>query len=103
MASPASSLKPRLLAALLSLATLAATATEVNTASQAELERIKGIGPALSQRLLDERARAPFTDWVDLQRRAGGVKAASAVRLSAAGLRVNGDAYPEPPDAPASR
>lgn len=68
-------------------------ATEVNTASQADLERIKGIGTALSQRLLDERAKAPFTDWADLLRRTGGVKAAAAAKLSAGGLTVNGSAY----------
>jgi competence protein ComEA len=80
-------------------------ATEVNTASQAELERVRGIGPALSQRLLDERAKAPFSDWADLQRRAGGVKSAAAARLSAAGLTVNGSAYAAAaaPDTPASR
>ena len=97
----------RAVAAVALAALLAATAgaTEVNSASQAELERVRGIGPALSQRLLDERARAPFSDWVDLQKRAGGVKAAAAQRLSAAGLTVNGSAYAgaEMPAAPASR
>lgn len=68
-------------------------ATEVNTASQADLERIKGIGTALSQRLLDERAKEPFADWADLLRRAGGIKASSAAKLSAGGLTVNGSAY----------
>jgi len=84
----------RAVAAVALAALLAATAgaTEVNSASQAELERVRGIGPALSQRLLDERARAPFSDWADLQQRAGGVKSAAAARLSAAGLTVNGSA-----------
>jgi competence protein ComEA len=82
--------------ALAALLIAAADATEVNSASQAELERIKGIGPALSQRLLDERARSPFSDWADLMKRAGGVKAATAARLSAAGLTVNGSAYAVP-------
>lgn len=86
--------------ALAALLAAAAGATEVNTASQAELERIRGIGPALSQRLLDERARAPFADWADLQKRAGGVKAAAAAKLSAGGLTVNGSSYPTA-DAPA--
>lgn len=91
-----------MLAAMLAAA---AGAAEVNTASQAELERIKGIGPALSQRLLDERAKVPFSDWADLQKRAGGIKAAAAARLSAAGLTVNGSAYAAvaDPAAPASR
>ena len=92
------------LAAVLLLAALTALATEVNSASQAELERIKGIGPALSQRLLDERAKAPFQDWADLLKRAGGVKTAAAARLSAAGLTVNGSGYADlPATTPASR
>ncbi|RZU02640.1 ComEA family DNA-binding protein [Rivibacter subsaxonicus] len=98
-------LRAALLAVALGALAPLSGAAEVNTASQAELERIKGIGPALSQRLLDERAKAPFSDWADLQKRTGGVKAAAAQRLSAAGLTVNGSAYAgaEAPATPASR
>ncbi len=60
---------------------------EVNTATRAALESLPGLGPALVQRLLDGR---PFKDWADLMRRVPGVKAATARKLSAAGLRVAG-------------
>jgi competence protein ComEA len=63
---------------------------EVNTASRAELESLPGLGPALVQRLLDGR---PFGSWADLMQRVPGVKAATAKRLSAAGLRVAGTQY----------
>jgi competence protein ComEA len=63
---------------------------EANTASRAELESLPGLGPALVQRLLAAR---PFTDWADLTRRVSGVKAATARKLSAAGLRVAGQPF----------
>jgi competence protein ComEA len=71
----------------------AASALEINTASQAEIERVKGIGPTLSQRLLDERAERPFSDWSDLRRRVPGVGATAARRWSAQGVTVSGQAY----------
>lgn len=63
---------------------------EVNTATRAELESLPGLGPSLVQRLLDGR---PFTGWADLMQRVQGVKAATAQRLSAAGLRVAGTQF----------
>ena len=85
-------------AALATLAPLllfagSALALEVNTATQAELEQMKGIGTALSQRLLDARAERPFDDWSDLMRRVPGLRAPSARKLSAAGLTVQGRPY----------
>lgn len=67
---------------------------EVNTASQAQLESLPGIGPALAERLLKAR---PFADWADLRRRAKGVGKATAAKLSAAGLRVNGQPFMSSP------
>jgi competence protein ComEA len=63
---------------------------EANTATRAQLESLPGLGPALVQRLLDAR---PFADWADLMKRVPGVKAATAAKLSRAGLRVAGQAY----------
>jgi competence protein ComEA len=67
---------------------------EVNTANQAELERVIGIGPDLSGRLLAERAKGAFKDWVDLQKRMAGIGPVRARKLSAAGLKVQGQGYP---------
>ena len=63
---------------------------EANTATRAELESLPGLGPALVQRLLAAR---PFADWADLLERVRGLGAASAEKLSGAGLRVAGAAY----------
>jgi competence protein ComEA len=44
---------------------------DINQATQAELQRLPGIGPKMSQRILDERARAPFKSVDDLRRVSG--------------------------------
>ena len=41
---------------------------DVNNAKQAELQKLPGIGPKLSQRILDERARARFKSIDELRR-----------------------------------
>jgi competence protein ComEA len=48
------------------------TPINVNRAAQAELQKLPGIGPKLSQRILDERAKAPFKS-IDELRRAPGI------------------------------
>lgn len=86
------------LAATLSNTALASSANassgvELNTATEAELDSVRGIGPDLSARLLAERAKAPFRDWADLIARVKPMGPAQAQRLSEAGLRVNGQPY----------
>jgi competence protein ComEA len=70
-----------------------AGATEVNTATQADLEKVRGIGTSLSKRLIDERTKKAFADWSDLAERVRGVGPSSAQKLSEAGLKVNGKPY----------
>ena len=77
---------------LLAVASIAA-ALEVNTASQAELESLKGVGTVLSAKLVKARSVQAFTDWSDLMKRVPGVRAATAARLSAGGLTVAGAPY----------
>lgn len=84
-----------LLALLLAWAVQAGhAAVEVNTASQAELESLAGVGPDLAERILAQRRQRTFDDWRDLIGRVRGVGRASAGRLSAQGLRVNGQPLP---------
>jgi len=80
-----------LLLALMSAAAFAAV--DVNKASQAELEAVKGIGPTMSTKIVDARKAGPFADWSDLQSRVKGVGPASASKFSADGLTVNGTSY----------
>ena len=88
-------------AAVLALASAAAfAATDVNKASQAELESVKGIGPSMATRILDARQTGSFSNWGDLQSRVKGVGDGNARKFSADGLTVNGAAYAAS-DAPA--
>lgn len=82
-----------LLGAMLCCSTL--FAADVNTATAAELDAIKGIGPAMSARIMSEREKAPFKDWEDFKTRVKGVGEKNAAKLSDAGLTVGGGAYPQ--------
>lgn len=91
-----------LLGALLALCTAAAFAgVDVNKADQAALDSVKGIGPSLATKLLDERKKGNFKDWNDLIGRVSGVGAGNAARFSAAGLTVNDASYAGAPPAAA--
>ncbi len=68
-------------------------ATDVNRATLAELDAIPGISPALSQRIVSQRDRAPFASWPDLIARVHGIGSAAAARFSANGLTVNGKTF----------
>jgi competence protein ComEA len=79
-------------------------AVDVNRATQAELEAVKGVGPGLSGRILQARQAQPFKDWNDLVDRVAGVGHGNAARLSQAGLTVGGNAYdPAAKPAPAPK
>jgi len=85
----------KLFAALLALvASAALAAVDINKATQADLESIKGIGPVISTKILDERKKGgPFKDWNDVLTRVKGVGEGNASKFSADGLTVNDKAY----------
>jgi len=68
-------------------------AVDINQADAAELDSIRGIGPAMSSKILDARKSGNFTDWDDLIARVKGVGQGNAVRFSGQGLTVNGASY----------
>ena len=72
---------------------MAFAAVDVNTATSAELDSIKGIGPVKSALILSERKKAPFKDWNDFVTRVKGVGTNSAAKFSAEGMTVNGASY----------
>lgn len=71
-------------------------AVEVNKANAAELDSIKGIGPAMSSRILEARKKGDFKDWNDFLSRVKGVKRRNASKLSDAGLTVGGASFSSP-------
>jgi len=77
-------------ATVLATMTNAICAIDINQASEMELDGIKGIGPALSGRVLQERSKGEFRDWRDLLGRVKGLGSVQASRLSAQGLTVGG-------------
>ncbi len=87
-------MKKHLVALLLSLGTITAfAAVDVNKASEADLDSIKGIGPGTSAKIIEQRKAAPFKSWGDLMTRVSGIGAKRAASLSEQGLTVNGEAF----------
>lgn len=78
-----------LLTMLLSMAAAWAQ-VDVNKADAAALDSIRGLGPAKTKAILEERKKGEFKDWGDFAQRVKGIGEKNAVKLSEAGLQVNG-------------
>lgn len=87
-------LKKILAATAMLFAVASWAAVDANKATEADLDGLKGVGPALSKRILDERKQGEFKDWPDFMSRVKGVKEKSAAKLSGEGLTINGQAFP---------
>jgi len=74
-------------------ASLSFAAVDVNKGTAADLDGVKGIGPAISSRIVDERKKGNFKDWNDFIERVKGVGEGNAAKFSEAGLTVNGSAF----------
>jgi competence protein ComEA len=69
-------------------------AVDVNKASAAELDAVKGIGPSTSKTIVDERKKhGEFKSWEDFITRTKGIGESKAASLSKEGLTVNGAEY----------
>jgi competence protein ComEA len=83
-------------AALIATMSFAFAQVEVNKADQVALDGVKGVGPKMSKTILDERKKGgDFKDWADFESRVKGVGEKNAVKLSEAGLTVNGQSLPK--------
>ncbi|CAM2169120.1 competence protein ComEA [Burkholderia latens] len=79
----------------LSVAAGLAAAVEVNTADQAALESVKGLGPVKSKAIIDERTKnGPFKDADDLANRVKGLGTKSVGHLEENGLTIGGSSTP---------
>lgn len=68
-----------------------AVSVDANAASAAELERVRGIGPALASRIVAARSTGgQFRDSDDFRRRVRGVGEANLRRMLASGLVLGG-------------
>ena len=78
-------------------------AVDVNKATAAELDGIKGIGPAISGKIVDERKKGNFKDWNDFIARVKGVGEGNAAKFSAEGLTVGGTGFKGAAAAPTAK
>ncbi len=84
-------------ALVMGMTSVVMAAVDVNKATAAELDSIKGIGPSISKRILEERAKGPFKDWQDFIHRVNGVGANNAAKFSKEGLTLNGQSMSADP------
>ena len=68
-------------------------AVDVNKATAADLDGLKGIGPGISGKIVDERKKGDFKDWNDFIERVKGVGDKNAAKFSAEGMTVGGTSY----------
>lgn len=87
----------KLLAFFAAMSLVAAfAAVDVNKATEAELDGIKGIGPATTKQIVSERKKGEFKNWDDFVTRVKGVGDKNAAKFSAEGLTVGGTSYQGP-------
>ncbi len=96
-------IKKLLAVAAMWIAAAAFAAVDVNKATAAELDGIKGIGPGISGKILDERKKGNFKDWNDFIERVKGVGEGNAAKFSAEGMTVGGAGYKGVAAAPAKK
>jgi competence protein ComEA len=66
---------------------------DLNKATEVQLDGLKGLGPAMTRQVMDERQKAPFRDWPDVMQRIKGIGPKKAISLSEQGVQVQGQAY----------
>lgn len=96
-------LKKLVAVALMMYAAMSFAAVDVNKATAAELDAIKGIGPGISGKILDERKKGNFKDWNDFIDRVKGIGDGNAAKFSAEGLTVSGATFKGVAAAPAKK
>ncbi|MDO4904718.1 MAG: helix-hairpin-helix domain-containing protein [Lautropia sp.] len=70
------------------LAAAPSWALDINTATPTELQTLKGVGPRMAERIVAERAKAPFASFAELSQRVKGVGPARVKAWRAAGAAV---------------
>jgi competence protein ComEA len=92
-----------LISLLLCFAPTVWASVDANTASEAELDRLGGLGPSTTARILTARDGGMFRDWKDFMQRVKGIKPATARKLSAGGLTVNQISFENAPSGAAGQ
>lgn len=79
--------------ALCFAAHIAHAAVDINKATEAELDSVKGLGPGTTKLILEQRKSGTFKNWDDVIDRVKGIGPARATKLSAEGLTVAGEPF----------
>ncbi|MFZ9429326.1 MAG: ComEA family DNA-binding protein [Burkholderiaceae bacterium] len=81
------------------------TMIDLNQATRAEIEAVRGVGVELAERVLSARAHGPFRDWQDARRRVKGLGKRAMAGLAEAQFHIAGEKASAPGyslEAPAS-
>ena len=73
---------------------------DLNTATEIELDGLKGLGPTTTRQIMVERRKAAFQNWPDVMRRIQGIGPKKAAQLSEQGVQVQGQSYGHVPLTP---
>ena len=67
-----------------------AMAADINTATRAEIEAVRGVGVVLTDRIIEQRKIKPFQSWQDAQKRVRGLGKRNVAGFRDADMRING-------------
>ena len=66
-------------------------AADLNTATRAEIEAVRGVGVVLTDRILEQRKIKPFQNWSDALKRVKGLGKRNIAGFRDADLRIAGE------------
>lgn len=85
------SIHRQLLSIGLLIMSVSVQAVDLNLASHIELESIRGIGPKMTERIIEERTvHGPFTSWIDFAARVKGVGTKKLITMQKDNLTLKG-------------
>lgn len=80
----------------LSVAMVVTTRMDLNQATRAEIEAVRGVGVELTDRLLAARERGPFQDWGEARKRVKGLGKRALMGFAEAGFHIRNQPPPSP-------
>lgn len=67
------------------------TMVDLNQATRAEIEAVRGVGVELAERVLSARAHGPFRNWGDARRRVKGLGKRAMAGFAEANFHIAGE------------
>jgi competence protein ComEA len=69
---------------------------DLNQATRAEIEAVRGVGVELTDRLLAAREQGPFQDWGEARKRVKGLGKRALMGFAEAGFHIRNQPPPSP-------